>query len=65
MYLSAIVLEVGEKRDLGLSLDLGGRSGGRGKGGRRKYGLVGCFVDAVGAFCVADCAVGACVEGSG
>ena len=33
--------------------------------GRYRYGLVGCFVDAVAAFCVADRAVGACVEGLG
>jgi hypothetical protein len=35
------------------------------EGRKERYGLVGCFVDAVAAFCVADCAVGACVEGLG
>lgn len=35
------------------------------EGRKERYGLVGCFVDAVAAFCVADGAVGACVEGLG
>lgn len=35
------------------------------EGRKERYGLVGCFVDAVASFCVADCAVGACVEGLG